>query len=184
LSDPLTEGKEGAGPSRVVCGDSEGSVVGDKCLLDTEEGDDGSCHAEECEEERWEDLDEGEEGSAGEDEEEENKLLDKLQSSEGSAVLPSVADKASAINPRLWVSIFLLCNYYISRLNDICENGLKNKQGHISCRRSCPISPLAKIEILSYLRLNLSWNSLMGYNFIICHHGLETLEHTHITRFL
>lgn len=102
LLDSLTEGKEGAGPSRVMCGDSESSVVGDKCFLDTEEVDSGSCHAEDCEEEGWEDLDEGEEGSVGEDEEEENKLLDKLQSSEGTPVLPSAADSASAINPRSW----------------------------------------------------------------------------------
>lgn len=108
LSDTLAEGKEGAGPSRVMCGDSEGSVAGDKCLLDTEEGDDGSCHAEECEEEGWEDIDEGEEGSVGEEEEEENKLLDKFQSSDGTAVLPSSADSASAINPRPWVSVYIL----------------------------------------------------------------------------
>jgi hypothetical protein len=108
LLDSLTEGKEGAGPSRVVCGDSEVSVVGDKCFLDTEEVDSGSCHAEDCEEEGWEDVDEGEEGSVGEDEEEENKLLDKLQSSEETPVLPSAADSASAINPRPWVSMHAL----------------------------------------------------------------------------
>lgn len=108
LSDTLTEGKESAGPSRVACGDNEGSVAGDKCLLDTEEGDDGSCHAEECEEEGWEDMDEGEEGSVGEEEEEENKLLDKFQLSDGTAVLPSSADSASAINPRPWVSVYAL----------------------------------------------------------------------------
>jgi hypothetical protein len=102
LSDTLTEGKEGAGPSRVVCGD------GDKCLLDTEEGDDGSCPAEECEEEGWEDMDDGEEGSVGEEEEEEeNKLLDKFQSSDGTTALPSSADSASAINPRPWVSVYV-----------------------------------------------------------------------------
>jgi hypothetical protein len=111
LLDTLTEGKEGAGPSGLVCGDIEGSVVGDKCLLDIEEGDDGCCHPEECEEEGWEDMDDGLEGSAGEDEEEEDKVLDKLPSSEGTAVLPSAADSASAINPRPWVSIFFLCMY-------------------------------------------------------------------------
>jgi hypothetical protein len=109
LSDAITEGKEGAGPSKVVCGDSEGSVVVDKCLLDTEVAEDGSCHAEEGDEEEWEDMDDGEEGSVGEDEEEENKLLeDKFQSSDGTAVLPSSADSASAINPRPWVSVYVL----------------------------------------------------------------------------
>lgn len=111
LLDTLTDGKEGAGPSGVVCGDSEGSVVGDKCLLDTEEGDDGSCHAEECDEEGWVEVDDGAEGSAGEEEEEEDKLLDKLQSSEGTAVLPSAADSASAIIPRPWVSNCLFCYF-------------------------------------------------------------------------
>jgi hypothetical protein len=54
-------------------------------------------------------MDDGEEGSVGEEEEEEeNKLLDKFQSSDGTTALPSSADSASAINPRPWVSVYVL----------------------------------------------------------------------------
>jgi hypothetical protein len=53
-------------------------------------------------------MDDGEAGSVGEEEEEENKLLDKFQSSDGTTALPSSADSASAINPRPWVSVYVL----------------------------------------------------------------------------
>ncbi|XP_067004294.1 F-box/WD repeat-containing protein 7 [Anabrus simplex] len=114
LSETSLEGREGAGPSRVVCGDSGSSSVIDDanivvrdntsaCLLEEDEGE-GSEHGEDCEEDGWGDLDDAD----GSGEEEEEKLIEDTsevvgsREKDGTPLLPSSACSASAINPRTW----------------------------------------------------------------------------------